>query len=338
MTKQFIQPDWFWQLLGIDKPKENALVKINNMEFKIQNSIPRFLQKNSKTQQQTSDTFGFKWEKRDTFEGNINEQLGVWLKEKYGEIDKDFLTKFDNKPYILDAGCGAGVSGMSYFKNILDKVNYLGVDISSAVDVAALRFFEKNINSSFMQCDLARLPFEENIFDIIFSEGVLHHTDNTFNALESLCKYLKINGKIYFYVYKKKAPLREFSDDFIREKLQNISSKEAWEQLIPLTELGKSLGELNIELDIKQKIDLLEIPSGKINIQRLFYWYIFKIFYRPEMDTQEMNHINFDWYAPKNAFRQTPEEVRLWCKKLHLDIEREYVDEAGITVIAQKVK
>ena len=189
-----------------------------------------------------------------------------------------------------------------------------------------------------MQCDLARLPFEENIFDIIFSEGVLHHTDNTFNALESLCKYLKINGKIYFYVYKKKAPLREFSDDFIREKLQNISSKEAWEQLIPLTELGKSLGELNIELDIKQKIDLLEIPSGKINIQRLFYWYIFKIFYRPEMDTQEMNHINFDWYAPKNAFRQTPEEVRLWCKKLHLDIEREYVDEAGITVIAQKVK
>ena len=31
-----------------------------------------------------------------------------------------------------------------------------------------------------------------------------------------------------------------------------------------------------------------------------------------------MNHINFDWYAPKNAFRQSPEEVRSWCKKLNL--------------------
>ena len=66
---------------------------------------------------------------------------------------------------------------------------------------------------------------------IIFSEGVLHHTDNTFNALASVTEYLK-NGKIYFYVYKKKSPIREFSDDFIREKLQNLSSLDAWDQLL----------------------------------------------------------------------------------------------------------
>ena len=49
------------------------------------------------------------------------------------------------------------------------------------------------------------------------------------------------------------------------------------------------------------------------------------------MNIEEMNHINFDWYAPKNAFRQSPEEVRSWCKKLNLNIEHEYIDEAGIT-------
>ena len=48
------------------------------------------------------------------------------------------------------------------------------------------------------------------------------------------------------YVYKKKSPIREFSDDFIREKIQNSSFQEAWDQLLPLTKLGKSLGELKI--------------------------------------------------------------------------------------------
>jgi hypothetical protein len=50
-----------------------------------------------------------------------------------------------------------------------------------------------------------------------------------------------------------------------------------------------------------------------------------------------MNHINFDWYAPTNAHRQTPEQVRLWCAQAGLDIEREIVEEAGITVIARKI-
>lgn len=338
MISDYRQPKWFWNLIGLEVPQENQIVKIKNLKFEIKNSIPRLLQVNSKSQQQTSDTFGFKWKKRDTFEHNINNHLGVWLKEKYGEIDKSFLNKFEKTPYVLDAGCGAGVSGMSYFKNIIGNINYLGVDISNAVDVAAARFLEKNIDASFLQCDLTKLPFETNTFDIIFSEGVLHHTDNTFNALQSLCKILKKNGKIYFYVYKKKSPIREFSDDFIREKIQKITSQEAWDQLIPLTKLGKLLGDLNIEIDIKDKIDLLEIPSGTINIQRLFYWHIFKIFYRSEMDIEEMNHINFDWYAPKNAFRQSPEEVRTWCKSLNLDIEREFIDEAGITIIAHKVQ
>ena len=338
MLKNYKQPSWLWKLIGIDQPEENQILKIRGMSFKIINSIPRFMQDNSENQQQTSDIFGYKWKKRDTFEDNISDHLSVWLDKKYGKINKDFLKKFENKPFILDAGCGAGLSGMSYFKSILNEVNYLGVDISNAVDTARLRFFEKKINAGFIQCDLSRLPFLKNTFDVIFSEGVLHHTDNTYDALESLSQYLKVNGKIFFYVYKKKSPIREFSDDFIREKVQDLSPDETWEKLIPLTKLGELLGKLNIEIDIKEKIDLLEIPSGKIDLQRLFYWHIFKAFYKPEMNIEEMNHINFDWYAPKNAFRQTPEEVRLWCENLNLNIEHEYIDEAGITIIAKKIQ
>ena len=44
-------------------------------------------------------------------------------------------------------------------------------------------------------------------------------TEKTF---DSLCKLLRPNGVFMFYVYRKKGPLREFTDDFIREKLQDL--------------------------------------------------------------------------------------------------------------------
>ena len=38
----------------------------------------------------------------------------------------------------------------------------------------------------FMQESIANLPFTEPMFDIVFSEGVLHHTDNTQNTFNHL--------------------------------------------------------------------------------------------------------------------------------------------------------
>ncbi len=180
------------------------------------------------------------------------------------------------------------------------------------------------------------LPLPAQSVDLIFSEGVLHHTDSTERALKSLARLLKPGGRFLFYVYRKKGPIREFTDDYIRDKLQAMTPREAWDALIPLTKLGKTLGALDIEIDVPEKIDLLEIPAGRINLQRLFYWHVFKAFYRSDMSLDELNHINFDWYAPRNAHRQRPEEVRRWCRDAGLAIEREIVELAGITVIARK--
>ena len=52
-----------------------------------------------------------------------------------------------------------------------------------------------------------------------------------------------------FYVYKKKAPVREFVDDHIREQIQDLEPLDAWNKLKPLSKLGKTLGDLNIEID-----------------------------------------------------------------------------------------
>ena len=107
--------------------------------------------------------------------------------------------------------------------------------------------------------------------------------------------------------------------------------------LEPLTKLGIAFGQLNIELDVPEAVEVLGIPAGKVNLQRFFYWHICKAFYNPAYSFDAMNHINFDWYAPRNAHRQSPQQVRAWCEEADLEIEREHLDEAGIAIIARKI-
>ena len=331
-------PAWFWALLGATEVGQIE-PQLRSLGLEMREGLPRGVDTESDTQAQTRDTFGYKWHRRETYESESGlAHMREWLIERYGPPEKfAFLQGAPEKPVVLDAGCGAGYSALELFGPILDRIRYVGADISTAVDVAKSRFGERGFgDAAFIQADIANLPIPAESVDAIFSEGVLHHTDSTKNALLALAPKLKPGGRFMFYVYRRKGPIREFTDDYIRDKLQSMAPEEAWKSLEPLSRLGQTLGALDIEVDVPENIDLLSIPAGKINLQRLFYWHVFKAFYRPDMDLDEMNHINFDWYAPINAHRQSAEEVRQWCDEAGMEIERERVEDAGITVIARK--
>jgi arsenite methyltransferase len=331
-------PTWFSELVGIDPPSEGDLTTIRGQRFVLDRGVLRASQSVSDTQAQTSDTFGYKWHKRDTFESSIflNETRD-WLTERYGEVSRaEWWPEHGERPVMLDAGCGAALSALLLFESILPRIHYIGADVSAAVEVAARRFLERGLDGAFLQADLMDLPLPPESVDVIFSEGVLHHTDSPEAAFTALVPLLKPGGRILFYVYRRKGPIREFTDDYIRELLNGMEPDAAWEALMPLTKLGQALGELDVEVDVPEPIELLGIPAGRINLQRLFYWHVFKAYYKPEFTLDELNHINFDWYTPANAHRQSEEEVRDWCTQAGLEVEREYVHEAGITVFARK--
>ena len=178
------------------------------------------------------------------------------------------------------------------------------------------------------------MPVADESFDIIFSEGVLHHTDNTEDAIKKLSRKLKKGGRFLFYVYKKKGPVREFSDDYIRNAIKDLSNEEAWHALMPLTKLGIELGKLNTDINVREDIPFLGIKKGRDNLQRFFYYNFLKTFYKDDLPLEEMNHINFDWFRPLNCHRHDPEEIQKWCLEAALKVERLYVDESGITVVA----
>jgi len=290
-------------------------------------------------QEQTSKAFGFKWSKRDTYESAaVQSTSRQWLLERYCDNDPARLRAWlaGERKIILDAGCGAGYSALLFFGDHLKDHDYLGVDISEAVEVAKTRFSEAGYPGDFLRMNLLDLPLPHQSIDLIFAEGVLHHTDSTEKAIKSLSRLLKAGGRFLFYVYAKKAVIREFTDDHIRQALQSLSDEEAWRALEPLTKLGIALGRLGLEIEVPEDIPFLGIRHGKIDLQRFFYWNICKMFYHPEFSFDELNHVNFDWFRPLNCHRQTPEEVVRWCNEAGLKIEHINIQEAGISIVAIK--
>lgn len=293
----------------------------------------------SENQRQTSDVFGYKWNQRDSYESAAfyNTQKDFYMR-RYGDIENaNWWSEYGNNPKVLDVGCGSGFTAAVLLGSRLRKVDYLGVDISDSYIVARDRFRELGLPGRFEQGDMTNLAYPHSSFDVIIAEGVLHHTDSTEGAFKSVAKHLKSGGRYIGYIYRKKGPIREFTDDLIRERLSSMTPGDAWEALRPLTQLGKTLGELNIEVDIPIGIPLLEIPAGKINLQRLFYWHIFKAYYRQDWSDEEMLHVNFDWFAPQNAHRHTQGELEKWCYECGFDIESLDTNElAGFTFVLRK--
>jgi len=331
-------PQWLRELLGIEPPKEGEEVQIRGRTYELRDGILRLRGDVSDAQAQTSDSFGFQWHLRELFESDAwLARMKTWLIERYGEVSTaPWWDEYGEDPVVLDAGCGAAMGGLLLFEGVLPRIRYVGADISTAVDVAAQRFGERGLEAGFIQSDLLQLPLAPESVDVIFSEGVLHHTDSTRGALEALTPLLEPGGRFLFYVYRRKGPIREFTDDYVRAKLAGLPPEQAFKALEPLTKLGKALGELEVEVNVPENVDLLEIPAGPINLQRLFYWHVFKAFYDPDLTLDEMNHANYDWYAPRNAHRQSPEEVTEWCEAAGLEIERERVEKAGITIVARR--
>jgi SAM-dependent methyltransferase len=262
------------------------------------------------------------------------------LVKKYGfESLEDMRRFFGNQRRVLDAGCGAGFSSSAWLSEnwrVYPHAEWFGVDISKAIDVAQANL-GKIPGTHFIQADLLDLPFRDECFDVIFSEGVLHHTPSTKAALKSLVDVLADDGELLFYIYRKKGAIREFTDDYIREVVSEMPETEAWDALKPLTLLGKNLHDLKVEVEVEEDIPFLGIQKGVYPVQRLFYWFVAKMYWREDLSFEENHHINFDWYHPKYAHRHTEAEIRSWCDEFGLQVTRLHEQPSGYTIRAKRI-
>jgi SAM-dependent methyltransferase len=312
------------------------MLRAQTADYPIRDGIPRFTAIIAdEGQAATKKSFQYKWMQEDSYgsEG-MRAELHAWLLGRYGFSSGDEMREyFASRGRILDAGCGAGFSTSAWLSDHWagSGGEWIGLDITEAIDVAR-RAFGAIDGTHFVQGDLVSPPFQPETFDVVFSEGVLHHTPSTERAIKALVPLLKPGGELMIYVYALKAPIREFTDDYVRERLQTMEPDEAWEALRPLTKLGKALHDLRVQVEVPEDVALLGINAGRYDVQRLIYWHVAKLFWNDHLTFEENHHLNFDWYAPRYAHRQTEEEVRRWFEETGLDITRFDVQEAGFTV------
>ncbi len=127
------------------------------------------------------------------------------LSHKYSELRENY-TATDEKTFsilnqigvrgkkVLDFGCGDGRYSFQIAK--LGASEVVGIDVSPAmIEIANRELQNQKIEKvKFLEADGNNLPFGDKFFDVIFSNFVLHHFENTLKPLQEISRVLDKNG------------------------------------------------------------------------------------------------------------------------------------------------
>lgn len=264
----------------------------------------------------TNKTFSDKWRRFKSYGHEPQHQafLFGWYAKKFGLNDQQELPAFyRDRKRVLEVGPGSGFNTKFIAENCTGEV--VALDVSDAAHTT----FENTrhlLNCTVVQADLMLAPFPDGHFDLIVADGVLHHTPNTRAAVEALYEKLAPGGQFYFYLYRKMGAARVFCDEYIRSHFMKLSPEKCYEACEGLTEFGRALSNLKATITLDKPIDVLGIPAGTHDVQRLIYYNFVKCFWNDSFDYETNNMVNFDWYHPHNAWQHTEDEVAGWLKAM----------------------
>jgi SAM-dependent methyltransferase len=184
---------------------------------------------------------------------------------------------------ILDAGCGNGALSNELTQLGCDVV---AADISTSVREASKRFHD-NSRLHFVEADLMTPPFRSEVFDVVFSGGVLHHTANTRAAFTALARTVAPGGSFYVWLYRP------------------VSGK-----LLAL-KLGLRPTISRLPGSLRYSLVLALLP------QSMLRHYLRVLRHRePRMRWRERLVVMLDSLTPRYRWTHTPDEVEGWFRAL----------------------
>lgn len=99
---------------------------------------------------------------------------------------------------ILDAGCGRG----RWTRSLLELgAAVTAIDFSEAALARTTEICGNNSRLYTRRVDLLEIPPDLGDFDLVFSFGVLHHTGDTWRALENVARLVRPTGALVLYLY-----------------------------------------------------------------------------------------------------------------------------------------
>jgi len=108
---------------------------------------------------------------------------------------------FDQFPgeHLLEIGCGMGSDLVQFARG---GAICTGIDITPrSIEITRHRFALNGLHGNFILSDGERLPFPSESFDVVYSNGVLHHTPDTEGAISEIQRVLRPGGiaKVMLY-------------------------------------------------------------------------------------------------------------------------------------------
>jgi len=100
---------------------------------------------------------------------------------------------------VLEVGGGMGTDLAQFAKH---GARVTDLDLSSGhLDLAKENFSLRGLSGEFVLHDAETLPFDDSSFDVVYSNGVIHHTPNTKDVVGEMRRVLKPGGRAIVMVY-----------------------------------------------------------------------------------------------------------------------------------------
>lgn len=102
---------------------------------------------------------------------------------------------------ILEVGVGAGTDFIQWVRAGAEAT---GVDLTDeSVENVRARLAVYGLDATVMRADCENLPFPDDSFDLVYSWGVIHHTADTWRAMDEILRVCRPGGTCKVMVYNR---------------------------------------------------------------------------------------------------------------------------------------
>lgn len=152
-----------------------------------------------------------------------------------------FFSKINlpRNPFCLEVGCHEGY-GLGFIKKYFSPKVLIGIDINEkSIKIAKKRVLNKKFKSVYLRvADAKNLPFDDEIFDAVFTFATLHHISDWKKVISEIRRVLKLGG---YFIFKEpvarfyKLPFAKYFDQpaslFHENQFQEILKSNHFEIL-----------------------------------------------------------------------------------------------------------
>lgn len=142
---------------------------------------------------------------------------------------------------LLEVGCGMGTDLLQFSRG---GARCVGIDLTPrSIEITQHRFKLYGADGAFMISDGEHLPFRDESFDVVYSNGVLHHTPDTEGAIREVHRVLRPGGVAKVMLYHRNS-LNYWLEIVVRrgllgaEFLRGRSAEEIMSRVIEYSDHG----------------------------------------------------------------------------------------------------